>query len=191
MPNLDEYRKIKAVETTLDTTSFLVKASLKMFDNKTAKIIKTKKIKNPSYGLLNKILNFIGKIPLLSKLSNWIKDSKFINFVINLADNYLSVSEKIEKLKFYKFLSGCGIASCVISFIWWLLEKIHIVPKRKTGWLKFLDGAICIFGYLTGLTMDILDLIFNPLLSRKIAAGIEIALSTASLGIHLYTLIKY
>ena len=38
--------------------------------------------------------------------------------------------------------------------------------------------------------MDILDIIFNPFPIRKVAAVIEIILSTASLGIHLYNLIK-
>ena len=192
MPILDdEYRKLKTIETTINSSSLLIKGSLKVFDNKAGKVVKKMKVKDSKYGLMNKILSFLGKIPILNKLCDLIKNSKLINFFINLADKYLSVCEKIEKLSFFKFLSGCGAASCVISLIWWFLEKINVVPKKKTGWFKFLDGAISIFGYLTGLAMDILDLILNPLLSRKIAAGIEIALSSTSLIIHLYTLIKY
>ena len=108
-----------------------------------------------------------------------------------MADRYLSVNEKITKLSFYNFLSGCGVASSIINFLWWLLEKLGIVKKKKSWWLKIIDGGITIFGYLTGLTMDILDIIFNPIPLRKEAAIIEILLSTVSLGIHLYNLIKY
>ena len=57
--------------------------------------------------------------------------------------------------------------------------------------IKFLDGTISVFGYLTGLAMDILDLIYNPNPVRKAAAVIEIILSTTSTVIHLYNLIKY
>ena len=166
----------------------LINFSLKAIDNKTIKTIKENK---PATGLLSKILSFLCKFKIFRKIYDYVKKTSFINFVINLADRYLSVHEKIQKLKFYKFLSGCGIASFVINFIWWLLELIGIIPKKKKGLLKFLDGAINIFGYITGLVMDILDIIFNPILPRKIAAITEIALSTVSLGIHLYKLIKY
>lgn len=187
MPDLG-YENLQTIEKSIDTTSLLINITTKIIDNKTVETIKENK---PATGVLAKILTFLSKFKIFKKIYDYVKKSSFINFVINLADRYLSVHEKIQKLKFYKFLNGCGISSVVINFIWWLLELIGIIPKKKKGWLKFLDGAIHIFGYITGLAMDILDIVFNPILPRKIAAITEITLSTVSLGIHLHKLIKY
>ena len=72
-----------------------------------------------------------------------------------------------------------------------IIRKGWSNPKKKSLWLKILDAGISIFGYVTGLIVDILDIIYNPFILRKVAASLEIVFSTVSLGIHIYTLIKY
>ena len=184
MPITDEeYDKINGVESDIKLKSFIINATLKISDDKIVKTMEN--------FLIDKIISFLRRFKIFDKIYKIIKESSFINGVINLADRYLSVNEKITKLSFYNFLSGCGVASSIINFLWWLLEKLGIVKKKKSWWLKIIDGGITIFGYLTGLTMDILDIIFNPIPLIKEAAIIEILLSTVSLGIHLYNLIKY
>ncbi len=189
MPN-SEYKNLKTIESVIDTVSLTAKFALKIADSKTLDSVK--KIKQ-SCGLMDKILSFLSRFnnKIIKRIYSFLKNNKFINSAINLADKYLSVHPNIQKLKFYKFLNGCGIASCITNFIWWLFEKIGVIPKKKSLWLKILDAGISIFGYVTGLIVDILDLIANPSILRKVAASAEIVFSTVSLGIHIYTLIKY
>ena len=191
MPNNQDfkYKRLKTIENVLDKVNMVTNVALKVADSETLKAYK--KVKS-NCTLMTRILKFLGefKNSTVQGIISVIKNNSLINGAINLADRYLSVAEKITKLSFYNALSRCGTASTIINFIWWILELTGVIPKKKTIWFKILDGAIHIFGYLTGLTMDILDIIFNPFPIRKVAAVIEIILSTASLGIHLYNLIK-
>ena len=189
MPN-SEYENLKTTQSVIDTVSLAANFALKIADHQTLDSVK--KIKK-GCGLMDRILKFLSQFnnKIIKGIYSFLKNNKFINGAINLADKYLSVHADIQKLKFYKFLSGCGIASCITSFIWWLLEKVGVIPKKKSLWLKILDAGISIFGYVTGLIVDILDIIYNPFILRKVAASVEIVFSTVSLGIHIYTLIKY
>ena len=190
MPDLNQekYERLKQSETIINTVSTSSTILLKLSDQQTIKAIK--KIQ-PHCSLLNRILSFLSKYKCLNSIYSFVKNNKFINSVINFLDRYLSVHPKITKLSFYNVLNKCGVAASVSSFIWFILELVGVIPKGKPKWLKFLDGTISVFGYLTGLAMDILDLIYNPNPVRKAAAVIEIILSTTSTVIHLYNLIKY
>ena len=176
MPEFNnQYSRLNTAEKNLNIASQIIKFG-KIFDEKTIKSLKKIPQKKVNPGILTKIMDYCR--------------NSCLSGLINLADKYLSVHRKIKKLKFYNILSGCGTASTVMSLLWWILEMFGVIPEKKSNMFKIIDGGITIFGYLTGLIMDILDLYYNPFNFRKILAASEITISTISSVIHMYNLIK-
>ena len=87
----NEYIRLKIAETSFNVGLILAKTLLKIPENN------NKMNEKANASLLNKILSFLNKKGL-NKIAKCIKNSKLINFVVNLADNYLSVC--VKKLEF-------------------------------------------------------------------------------------------
>ena len=134
--------------------------------------------------------SFLSRFKKIDIIISFLRDNSLVNGGINLIDRILSIHKNIQDLWYFNYLSTFGSVSTFCSSVWWILEKIGIMPEQKPFWLKIIDGVISAIGYISGLSFNILDIIYNPNPIRKIQAVIEIVLATIAFFIHIYNLIK-
>ena len=143
-----EYIRLGEIENNLNKIGYS-KHILKVIDvctkdtNKT--VIKSIKKTGTIHSIFNwfkktKVFKWLNQHKLFNDFFKWVKNNKNLNGIVNFADQFLSVDDKIKKLSFYNSLSTCGLAATVSSFCWGMLENFNLIPKEKSLWMKIVEG---------------------------------------------------